>query len=474
MKLTFWGASRQVTGSMYLLETNDDYRILIDCGLDMERKDINPEDYVGGGLFPFEASMINAVVLTHAHLDHTGFLPNLLREGFEGKIYCTHATLELTKLILEDSASLNQHRLKKLQKKQKKRTELEKRDTRSKELYGHKQVEDTLDMCVCINFTQKIKLAKGVHVTLIPAGHLLGAGHLYIEVEEEGKTKRIGFSGDIGRYNSPLLNDPEAMPEVDYLICESTYGNRYHQTKGSPEEEVLEVIKSTCVDVPGRLIVPAFSIGRTQAMLYTLHKLQKQGQLPPIRIFSDSPLALKSNLIYQKYHKWLNPEAQEFMQKHGSLFDFENLVQVESDKQSKAISNFHEPCIIVSSSGMIQGGRIEHHVRANLQNSYATILMIGFSAEGTLGYELAHGKTSVEVNKKEVEIHARITSIDVFSGHADLAGLVQFVKHQKSEKLQKIFIVHGEYNNMLAYQAHLTEIGYPQAEVPKRGQSYVL
>jgi metallo-beta-lactamase family protein len=450
MKLTFWGASRQVTGSMYLLETSDDYRILIDCGLDMERKDINPEDYIG--LFPFEPSMINAVVLTHAHLDHTGFLPNLLREGFEGKIYCTHATLELTKLILEDSASLN----------------------RAKELYMQKQVDATLDMCVCVNFSQRIRLSDDVHLTFIPAGHLLGAAHLFMEVEENGTKKRIGFSGDVGRHDSPLLNDPEEMPEVDYLLCESTYGNRYHQTKGSPEEEVLEVIKSTCVDVPGRLIVPAFSIGRTQAMLYTLHKLQKQGLLPPLRIFSDSPLALRSNMIYQKFNKWLNPEAQEFMKKHGTLFDFENLVQVETDKQSKAISNFGEPCIIVSSSGMIQGGRIEHHVRANIQNAYATILMIGFSAEGTFGYELMHGKTTVEINKKEVDIRARIAHIDVFSGHADLTGLMRFVKTQKTEKLKKIFIVHGEYSNMLAFQQHLKEAGYPQAEVPQRGQCFEL
>jgi metallo-beta-lactamase family protein len=471
MKLTFWGASRQVTGSMYLLETSDDYRILIDCGLDMERKDINPEDYIG--LFPFEPSMINAVVLTHAHLDHTGFLPNLLREGFEGKIYCTHATLELTKLILEDSASLNQHKLKKLQKK-KKYMDSEKRETRAKELYMQKQVDATLDMCVCVNFSQRIRLSDDVHLTFIPAGHLLGAAHLFMEVEENGTKKRIGFSGDVGRHDSPLLNDPEEMPEVDYLLCESTYGNRYHQTKGSPEEEVLEVIKSTCVDVPGRLIVPAFSIGRTQAMLYTLHKLQKQGLLPPLRIFSDSPLALRSNMIYQKFNKWLNPEAQDFMKKHGTLFDFENLVQVETDKQSKAISNFGEPCIIVSSSGMIQGGRIEHHVRANIQNAYATILMIGFSAEGTFGYELMHGKTTVEINKKEVDIRARIAHIDVFSGHADLTGLMRFVKTQKTEKLKKIFIVHGEYSNMLAFQQHLKEAGYPQAEVPQRGQCFEL
>lgn len=471
MKLTFWGASRQVTGSMYLLETSDDYRILIDCGLDMERKDINPEDYIG--LFPFEPSMINAVVLTHAHLDHTGFLPNLLREGFEGKIYCTHATLELTKLILEDSASLNQHKLKKLQKK-KKYMDSEKRETRAKELYMQKQVDATLDMCVCVNFSQRIRISDDVHLTFIPAGHLLGAAHLFMEVEENGKKKRIGFSGDVGRHDSPLLNDPEEMPEVDYLLCESTYGNRYHQTKGSPEDEVLEVIKSTCVDVPGRLIVPAFSIGRTQAMLYTLHKLQKQGLLPPLRIFSDSPLALRSNMIYQKFNKWLNPEAQEFMKKHGTLFDFENLVQVETDKQSKAISNFGEPCIIVSSSGMIQGGRIEHHVRSNIQNAYATILMIGFSAEGTFGYELMHGKTTVEINKKEVDIRARIAHIDVFSGHADLTGLMRFVKTQKTETLKKLFIVHGEYNNMLAFQQHLKDEGYPQAEIPHRGQCFEL
>jgi len=471
MKLTFWGASRQVTGSMYLLETADDYRILIDCGLDMERKDINPDAYVG--LFPFEPSMINAVVLTHAHLDHVGYLPNLIREGFEGKIYCTHATLDLTKLILDDSASLNQHKLKKAQKKHK-HSEPEKRESRIKELYSQKQVDETLDLCVAVNYAQHIRLTDGVYVTFIPAGHLLGAAHLYMEVEEEGKKKRIGFSGDIGRYDSPLLNDPQEMPEVDYLICESTYGNRYHQTKGSPEEEVLEVIKSTCVDLQGRLIVPAFSIGRTQAMLFVLHKLQKQGLLPPIKIFSDSPLALRSNLIYQKYHKWLNPEAYNFMAQYGSLFDFENLIQVETDKQSKAISNFNEPCIIVSSSGMIQGGRIEHHVKTNLQNTRATILMIGFAAEGTFGHQLLNGRSTVEINKKEVEVKARIASIDVFSGHADLNGLLKFVRVQKSEKLKKIFIVHGEYNNMLAFQEHLNQAGYPQAEVPQRGQSYDL
>jgi metallo-beta-lactamase family protein len=470
MKLTFWGASRQVTGSMYLLELEDDYKILIDCGLDMERKDVNAEDYLG--LFPFEPSQINVLILTHAHLDHCGYIPNLLREGFEGKIICTHATLELTKLILEDAAALNVRKLKKIDTKRHKNPKSV--PPFAKEWYLPKQVTEALELFYCVSFNQKTKLKKGASVTLIPAGHLLGAAHIYIEAEENGQTKRIGFSGDIGRFNAPLLTNPEPMPEVDYLVCESTYGNRKHKSNGKPEDEIYEIIRKTCVDIPGRLIVPAFSVGRTQALLYTLHRLQALGKLPPIKIFSDSPMALKSSYIYQKYIRSMNQEAQDFMQTKGSLFDFENLTFLETEKQSEAVSNYHEACVIISSSGMIQGGRIEHHVKQNLQNHYATILMIGFSAEGTLGYELMHGKETVKMGKKDIPVRANIQHIDVFSGHADVEGLSGFVHSQTPEKLKKIFLVHGDEQSMSDFQQVLIAEGYAQTLMPKRGESFEL
>jgi metallo-beta-lactamase family protein len=469
MKLTFWGAARQVTGSMFLVETADDYRVLIDCGSDMEKRDLDPKQYFG--LFPFEASMVNAVILTHAHIDHSGYLPNLIREGFEGQIYCTAATYQLTKILLEDAASLNMHKIKKAQQEKKKN---QANNPQIKELYLPKQVDEVLENFTHTAFNQRTKLAKGVHFTLIPAGHLLGAAHVVLEVEESGQSKKIGFSGDLGRFNYPLLADPQKMPAVDYLICESTYGNRLHQSQESPEEAILEIVKATCVDIPGRLIVPAFSVGRTQAMLYTLNKLRVQGKLPPIRIFTDSPLAQRSSWIYQKYAAWLNEEAQQFTQAHGQLFDFENLSYLENLQESKAVANYNQPCIIVSSSGMIQGGRIEHHVKENLTNPYATILMIGYAAEGTLGYELMHGLKTVKTKKREINILANIRYTDVFSGHGDLDDLRQFIGYQDVKTLKNLFLVHGDAQVMDQFQSILQAAGYAQATVPKRGESFDL
>ncbi|MCU0445353.1 MAG: MBL fold metallo-hydrolase [Microscillaceae bacterium] len=470
MKLTFWGATRQVTGSMFLLETADDYRILIDCGNDMERRDIDPKQYMG--LFPFEASMVNAVLLTHAHIDHSGFLPNLIREGFEGQIYCTAATYQLTKILLEDAAGLNMHKIKKAQQEKKKKQQPP--NPQLKELYLPKQVDEVLENFTHIAFNQRVKLARGVYFTLIPAGHLLGAAHIVLEIEENGQTKKIGFSGDLGRFNYPLLIDPQKMPSVDYLICESTYGNRLHQTQASPEEAILEIVQATCVDIPGRLIVPAFSVGRTQAMLYTLNKLRVQGKLPPIRIFTDSPLAQRSSWIYQKYSTWLNAEAQQFVAEHGQLFDFENLTYLENLQESKAVANYNQPCIIVSSSGMIQGGRIEHHVKENLSNPYATILMIGYAAEGTLGYELIHGLKNLKTKKREINVLANIRYIDVFSGHGDLGDLKQFIGYQDINQLKKLFLVHGEPTVLDEFVQILHQSGYAQALAPKRGEQFEL
>jgi metallo-beta-lactamase family protein len=470
MKLSFWGAARQVTGSMFLLETEDDYRVLIDCGSDMEKRDLPPQrDY---GLFPFEASQINAVILTHAHIDHSGYLPNLIREGFEGPIYCTSTTYQLTKILLEDAAALNLRKIKRIQQEKKKLKPQE--VTAIKELYLPKQVDDVLENFKYLSFNQKTRLAKGIYVTLIPAGHLLGAAHVIIEVEEKGEVKKIGFSGDLGRSNYPLLPNPQKMPEVDYLICESTYGNRNHQVGTNPQDEIEQIIVQTCVEKPGRLIIPAFSVGRTQAMLYTLNKLKAAGKLPPIKVFTDSPLALKSTWVYQKNIAWLNEDAQEFAEDYGQLFDFENLSYLENIKESKAVSNYNQPCIIISSSGMIQGGRVEHHVKENLSNAYATILMIGYAAEGTLGYDLMHGRKSIQQKRREIPVLAKVQYLDVFSGHGDLSDLLQFIGYQSVTKLKKLFLVHGEPNVMEDFKKTLLDKGYSQTVIPKRGESFVL
>lgn len=478
MKLTFWGAAGQVTGSMFLLETDDDYRILVDCGFDMERER-SPEDPIDAHpsrLFPFEASMVNTVILTHAHIDHSGNIPNLIREGFEGQIVCTSPTMTLTELLLEDSAAIHERKWKKY-RRQKNRQPFSKNGiTLPKEWFVKKHVNWAKEQFFPIQFNRRFQLAEGVHVTLLPAGHLLGAAHVLLEVVERGEKKTILFSGDLGRYNYPLLPDPAIPPQVDYLICESTYGDKQRSSVGEPEEILLDIVKEACVSKAGKLIIPAFSVGRTQALLFTLNKLYIKKKLPPIKVFSDSPLAHSSTRAYMKYVNMLNDEAQAFYEEHRALFDFENLVYVEKLKQSKALAYFNEPCIIISSSGMVQGGRIEHHVRANIQNPQSTILMVGYAAEGTLGHELLSGAKTITAHKEkeEVEVLANIESIDVFSGHGDQKDLLHFVSHQDPERLKKIFLVHGELSSMQTFKQLLHERRFRDVEIPMRGQTFEL
>ncbi|GAB3274732.1 MBL fold metallo-hydrolase [Larkinella harenae] len=478
MKLTFWGATRQVTGSMFLLETDDQYRILIDCGADLDKKaalsalaDETPG--LGAGFFPFEASSINVVLLTHAHIDHSGNIPNLYREGYEGQILCTDPTFSLTGLLLQDAASLNSRRLAELgkSKKQKVRKKLH---TLQKDLYLEKQVRESMDNVVPIQFNRRFRLTDNVDVTFIPAGHLLGAAHIVIGVYENGQKKTICFSGDIGRQNYPLLTDPEPIPAVDYLICESTYGNRLHLDSQTPEATLADVIKRTCIDIPGRLIIPSFSVGRTQALLYTLNRLYTEQGFPSIKVFSDSPLALESTKVYQKNLRLLNKEAKAYYDENESLFDFANFEYLESSKASREVSNYNEPCIIISSSGMVQGGRVEQHVAANISNPYCTILIIGYCAEGTLGWRLLNGQPTISIKDKEEPVLAKVERTDVFSGHGDRDDLVRFVKHQSPEKLKKVFLVHGEYTSMTAFQQTLKDEGYDNVEIPTKGQMYEL
>ncbi|MEY4382559.1 MAG: hypothetical protein RI995_101 [Bacteroidota bacterium] len=474
MNLHFLGAARQVTGSMFLLEL-DDYKILIDCGTDMERSiDYSQPIESNKSFFPFEASSINLLVLTHAHIDHTGNIPMLYREGFEGQILCTSPTAELTEILLYDSASLNLRKLKAAQgdsrKKQKKLDNL----LRKGDLYLNKDVDEAIKNFVCINFHRKFQIIDNVWITFIPAGHLLGAAHAVFQIKEGDETKSICFSGDIGRKDYPLHVNPETIPAVDYLVCESTYGNRLHEDQDSPVHSLGKIIRETCIDKPGRLIIPAFSVGRTQAVLFTLNQLIEEHNLPPIKVFTDSPLGRSSTKIYSKYLSFLNSEAREFAKEYDELFDFENLVFLQTEKESEAIKNYREPCIIISSSGMISGGRVEQHIANNIENQYCTILLIGYAAEGTLGRELLSGLKSLKIKTKEYRVNAQIRKIDVFSGHADQNGLLNFVKSQNPEKVKKIFLSHGEEQSMLDFKELLGQIGYNDVILPEKNQIFNL
>ena len=474
MKLQFLGAAKQVTGSMYLLELEDGYKILIDCGTDMEREIDFETPIINKSFFPFDASLINLVVLTHAHIDHSGNIPMLFREGYEGQVLCTPPTADLTELLLFDSANLHLRRLKAAQGESNKKHKQMDRLLRKGDMYLQKDVENSLENFVTLQFNKKFTIKPGLEITFFPAGHLLGAAHLYFSITEGDEIKTLGFSGDIGRNNYPLHIDPQILPPVDYLICESTYGNRIHEDKVSPMDAMEAIIKETCIDKPGRLVIPAFSVGRTQAVLYTLNRLIEERNFPAIRVFTDSPMGRSSTKIYAKYLSYLNPEARSFQKEYDELFDFDNLVYLQSEKESNAIQNYHEPCVIISSSGMITGGRVEKHIADNISNSYATILLIGYSAEGTLGRQLLAGSETIKVKDREYKVNARIRKIDVFSGHADQLGLLSFIKNQQIDKLKKVFLTHGEEESMLEFRHEIQKIGFKVVILPAKNETYLL
>ncbi|MGF1924125.1 MAG: MBL fold metallo-hydrolase, partial [Bacteroidia bacterium] len=350
MKLTVWGAAQQVTGSMHLLQTNN-YNILIDCGLDYEKGTYQEEN----AYFPFNPATIDVVILTHAHIDHSGNLPTLVRMGFNGQILCTSPTADLSELLLLDSVNI-------FLSKYQKRSKNKRGRSGPKPLYLQKDVMETVDRFVSIGFNKPFKINGDIRLTFIPVGHLLGAAAVVLSITENGHEKKIAFTGDIGRKNYPVLRDPDPLPQVDYLVCESTYGGRLHSNDTSLQETLIKTILESCIKSPGRLIIPAFSIGRTQALVFALNQIFSQGLLPPVQIFVDSPLAIHATDVYRKHHLLVNDEAKEFYKLKGDEFDFENLSYIQDKKESISVSNYLEPCIIISSAGMLEGGRIQDHL----------------------------------------------------------------------------------------------------------------
>ncbi|MBC7615197.1 MAG: MBL fold metallo-hydrolase [Pedobacter sp.] len=457
MKLTVWGAAQQVTGSMHLLQTTN-YNILIDCGLDYEKSTYQDENQY----FPFNPATIDVVILTHAHIDHSGNLPTLIRMGFEGQILCTAPTADLSELLLLDSVNIF---LSKLHKRSKNK----RGGSGPKPLYLQKDVMETVDRFVSIGFNKPFKINGDISLTFIPVGHLLGAAAVVLSINEDGNEQKIAFTGDVGRKNYPVLVDPQPLPQVDYLVSESTYGGRLHSKGTTLQETLIKTIEETCIKTPGRLIIPAFSIGRTQALVFALNQIFSQGLLPPVQIFVDSPLANYATDVYRKYHELVNDEAKQFYQSKGDEFEFENLIYVHDKKESVSVSNYLEPCIIISSAGMLEGGRIQDHLYHNIQNYFCTILFIGFCSKGTLGDRLLRGDPIVRLRNRDLMVYAAIKKTDLLSGHGDHDDLLDVVKHQNKKTLKKVFLVHGEIKSMNALATAIADEGYG-VHIPEKGE----
>src|ERR1700749_962454 len=463
MRLTIHGAARQVTGSMHLLEVGQ-YKILIDCGLDYEkdRSIQSNED------FPFNPADVDVVVLTHAHIDHSGNIPTLVRMGFNGQILCTPPTADLTELLLLDSVNIFMRKADQSRKHNRKRP-----GSGRQPLYLQKHVMDTIDRFITIGFNRPFRINGDIELTFIPVGHLLGAAAAVLKINDHGEEKTIAFTGDIGRKNYPVLNDPQELPPVDYLVRESTYGGRMHTKDRTVEQALIETIDKACIKESGRLIIPAFSIGRTQSLVFSLNKIFTEGLLPAVKVFVDSPMASAATEVFRKHHSLVNEDAQEFYQKKGDEFEFDNLTYVENLKESRQVSNYFEPCIIISSAGMLEGGRIQDHLYHNIQNYYCTILFIGYCAKGTLGYRLLRGDAIVHIKDRDLAVYATIKQTDVLSAHGDHDDLMNTVKQQDKDKLKNVFLVHGEAGSMQALSDALEVEGY-KVVVPEKGVKYSL
>ncbi|MBR9861097.1 MBL fold metallo-hydrolase [bacterium] len=455
MKYTCWGAARQVTGSMHLLEFENGYKILMDCGLDYEKND-DPDLNLN---FPFEPNEIDVVILSHAHIDHSGNIPNLVKQGFEGHIFCTEPTAYLLDKLWADSVNIQN-------------LDRKKRNGMPK-LYGFAEIKKAQDRIITLPFYKKFELSPEISVELYEAGHIIGAASIVLEIKDK-KTTRIGFTGDLGNYGSKLIVDPKPMENLDYLICEATYGNRSHKVQISPLEELKSQVIQACVNKAGRLIIPAFSVGRTQAILFTLKQLFESGEVPSIRVFADSPLALASTNIHNKFRSYLNEEAKMSAAETGELFDFKELHLVQDESDAQDMELYHDSCIIVSSAGMLEGGRIQQHLQDHVSNPLCTVLIAGFCTPGTLGAKLLDGINPIRIKNQDRYVYAKVLQTDVFSAHPDKDGLLRYIESCKSDSNFKLFIVHGEESGMEAFSELVKDKLNIPVEVPRKGQTFSL
>ncbi|TSA15625.1 MBL fold metallo-hydrolase [bacterium] len=461
MTLQFLGAAQTVTGSMHLLTVNG-RRVLLDCGLFQGKRG---EAFERNKNFPFDASDIDAVVLSHAHIDHAGNLPNLVRSGFKGPIYATSATRDLSNVMLFDSAYLQERDVEFVNKQHKKRNE-----PPVEPLYTSEDVEQTVAQMVAVRYGQPIEIAEGVTVSFSDAGHVLGSAVTRIETKEAGRTKVIGFSGDMGRKNMPILKDPESIGDVDVWISESTYGGRIHEPIVGMEQRLMEVIQKT-LDRKGKLIVPAFSVGKTQEFLYVLFTLNDAGKLPSIPIFVDSPLSVNTTEVFKMHPECFDKETLQYILQKEDPFGFGRLKFIRSVEESKKLNDLDEPCMIIASSGMCEGGRILHHLANNIENPKHTILVIGFMAEHTLGRRIVERQPQVKIFGEIHPLRAEVAILNSFSAHAGQDELVGYAQSMDKSRVKQTFLVHGELAQAQQLSQKLSEAGYGNIAIPARGDT---
>lgn len=466
MKISFHGAARTVTGSKHIIHLNNGKKILLDCGL---FQGLGAETLEHNQQFGFDPTEITYMILSHAHIDHSGLLPKLVKEGYQGNIFCTPATADLTTILLQDSAFIQEADIAYVNKRK-----MAKGLPPISPLYTIADAKNVFPLFQKVNYGEVFKLDDDISFHYTDTGHILGSAAVHITIKENGKETTITFSGDVGRYRDVILCSPEEFPQSDYIILESTYGSSLHEDLANTDEELLNHIQETCIENKGKLIIPAFSVGRTQEILFALNKLEVEGRLPDLNYYVDSPLSVKTTEIIKRHAELYNKQVVHLMKEDKYPFEFKGLHMITDVEDSKRLNSKKEPMVIISASGMAEAGRIKHHIANNIENHRNTILMVGYCEYHSLGAKLMRGEKEVKIYMQEFQVKANIASIKSMSAHADYDDLCQFIACQNASQVKSLFIVHGEYDVQEEFRNRLLKKGFKDVEIPNRHQVFNL
>jgi metallo-beta-lactamase family protein len=466
MKIRFIGAAREVTGSKHLITTEKGKKILLDCGMfqgkGLETDAMNRD-------FGFDPEEIDHIILSHAHIDHSGLIPYMYKLGFRGSVVCTSATRDLCAIMLADSGHIQELDVKWFNKKR-----IEKGLPAVEPIYAEQDARACMELFIGVPYNRKFRIDPDTVVKFSNSGHMLGSSVVSLEVTENGHTPRLAYTGDIGRLENRILNAPRPFPQCDYLIAESTYGNRLHPRMQDAEAELFRVIRETCLEKQGKLIIPSFAIGRTQEIVFTLNNFFNEGLLPRINIYVDSPLAVNATVIFRFHLDNLNEAVQEVMIKDPDPFGFGTLHYLKTADESKMLNTLKQPCIIISASGMMEAGRIKHHIANNIENPANTILAVGYCAPSTLGARILGGAEVVSIFGEKHPVRAAVERIEAFSGHGDYTEMISYLGCQNKSQVKKVFLVHGEFEAQQFYREQLGKSGYEVIEIPETGEEFEL
>ncbi len=467
MKIKFIGAAREVTGSKHLITTNEGKRILLDCGM-FQGKGLET-DAMNRNLM-FDPATIDYLILSHAHIDHSGLIPYMYNEGFRGSVICTNATRDLCSIMLADSGHIQELDNKWFNKKRMKQGL-----SSVEPIYNQEDSEKCMELFIGVAYDRRFYINDKINVKFTNTGHMLGSAVVNLEIIEGDKKIHLAYTGDIGRQHNRILHAPTAFPQCDYLITESTYGDRLHPADKDTEDDLLKIVVDTCVEKKGKLIIPSFSIGRTQEIVFVLNDLYNKGKLPKIDVFVDSPLSVNATDIFRLHPECMNDDVKQVLKYDPDPFGFNSLFYIKKVEESKALNDHDSPCIIISSSGMMEAGRIKHHVANNISNWRNTILIVGYCSPTSLGARIQEpGLRFISIFGEIHEINASIAKIEAFSGHGDYNEMKTFLSCQDTDKIRKTFLVHGDYDVQKNYSEELKKAGFHDIEIPEAGQEFEL